>query len=85
MDKTFVSFKESLLPVNQIVLSNDEMLLVRGGNSSSGSDGAGCGCSGGKGCGCDDGNGCGCSCESGGGCGCKHSDGGQAGSGCEGQ
>lgn len=28
MNKTFVSFKESLLPINQISLSDDEMLLV---------------------------------------------------------
>ena len=33
MNKTFVSFKESLLPINQISLSDDEMLLVRGGRS----------------------------------------------------
>ena len=53
MNKTFVSFKESLLPINQISLSDDEMLLVRGGNDGGGNDagssGAGCGCSGGGG------------------------------------
>ena len=52
MNKTFVSFKESLLPINQISLSDDEMLLVRGGNDGGGNDagsGAGCGCGGGGG------------------------------------
>ena len=38
MNKTFVSFKESLLPINQISLSDDEMLLVRGGNDGGGND-----------------------------------------------
>lgn len=38
MNKTFVSFKESLLPINQISLSDDEMLLVRGGNDGGGDD-----------------------------------------------
>ena len=52
MNKTFVSFKESLLPINQISLSDDEMLLVRGGN-----DGGGCNCSSGAGCGCSGGGG----------------------------
>ena len=84
MNKTFVSFKESLLPINQISLSDDEMLLVRGGN-----DGAGCGCDcySGSGCGChcSSGAGCGCNCSSGAGCGCSGGGGGQAGNGCEGQ
>jgi len=55
MNKTFVSFKESLLPINQISLSDDEMLLVRGGNDGGGNDagsGAGCGCD------CYSGSGC---------------------------
>ena len=66
MNKTFVSFKESLLPINQISLSDDEMLLVRGGNDGGGNDagsGAGCGCD------CYSGSGCGCHCSSGAGCG----------------
>lgn len=72
MNKTFVSFKESLLPINQISLSDDEMLLVRGGNDGGGND-AGSGA------------GCGCDCYSGSGCGCSGGGGGQAGNGCEGQ
>lgn len=52
MNKTFVSFKESLLPINQISLSDDEMLLVRGGNDGGGND-AGSGGGGGQA-----GNGC---------------------------
>ena len=72
MNKTFVSFKESLLPINQISLSDDEMLLVRGGNDGGGND-AGSGA------------GCGCNCSSGAGCGCSGGGGGQAGNGCEGQ
>lgn len=66
MNKTFVSFKESLLPINQISLSDDEMLLVRGGNDGGGNDagsGAGCGCD------CYSGSGCGCHCSSGAGSG----------------
>lgn len=72
MNKTFVSFKESLLPINQISLSDDEMLLVRGGNDGGGNDagsGAGCGCD------CYSGSGCGCHCSSGAGCGCNCSSG----------
>ena len=56
MNKTFVSFKESLLPINQISLSDDEMLLVRGGNDGGGNDagsGAGCGCDCYSGSGCE--------------------------------
>lgn len=90
MNKTFVSFKESLLPINQISLSDDEMLLVRGGNDGGGNDagsGAGCDCYSGSGCGChcSSGAGCGCNCSSGAGCGCSGGGGGQAGNGCEGQ
>ena len=70
MNKTFVSFKESLLPINQISLSDDEMLLVRGGNDGGGNDA---------------GSGAGCNCSSGAGCGCSGGGGGQAGNGCEGQ
>ena len=78
MNKTFVSFKESLLPINQISLSDDEMLLVRGGNDGGGNDA-------GSGCHCSSGAGCGCNCSSGAGCGCSGGGGGQAGNGCEGQ
>ena len=92
MNKTFVSFKESLLPINQISLSDDEMLLVRGGNDGGRNDagsGAGCGCDcySGSGCGChcSSGAGCGCNCSSGAGCVCSGGGGGQAGNGCEGQ
>lgn len=84
MDKAFVSFKESLLPINQIELSEEEILLVRGGNGSSG-DGNGCGCANGYGCGCTDGSGCGCANGSGCGCSCtggNHDNGGQAGPNC---
>ena len=92
MNKTFVSFKESLLPINQISLSDDEMLLVRGVYDCGVYDagcGAGCGCDcySGSGCGChcSSGAGCGCNCSSGAGCGCSGGGGGQAGNGCEGQ
>lgn len=90
MDQAFVLFKESLLPINQISLSDGEMLLVRGGKAGSYSSGSGCGCDCGSGsgcgCGCSSGAGCGCGCGSGAGCGCDGGgdNGGQAGNSCEG-
>ena len=70
MDKAFISFKESLLPINQIQLSDDELLLIRGGQENYRSSGDGCGC----GCQCDSGRGCGCNCNGGSCCGCGGGD-----------
>lgn len=52
------------LPLEDLILENDELMVVKGGNVSpfgvGSQPGSGCGC------GCADGEGCGCGC----GCGC---------------
>lgn len=82
--------KKIILPLDEIEVADGEMIMIRGGISSSAksgeSVGAGCGCGcdnncgyvSGRGCGCD--NGCGC--ISGRGCGCECGNGSGCGCGC---
>lgn len=59
------------LPFNELALSDDDMLVIKGGMGAGSNSGSGYGC--GCGCSCDSGSGCGCgcSCASGAGCGCN--------------
>lgn len=62
MEKT----QRFILPLDEIEISDGEMLLIRGGFSSMSGEGYGCGCgcecNNGRGCDCKGGNGCGCGC-----------------------
>ncbi|WP_301703679.1 hypothetical protein [uncultured Parabacteroides sp.] len=61
MNKRVFKLEEMNLPLEDLILEDDELLLIKGGMGVS-SSGAGCGC----GCDCSNGTGCGCGCDCGG-------------------
>ena len=63
----YVKIEEVNLPFDELILSDDELFVIKGGfTEGMSAGGSGCGC----GCGCSSGAGCGCGCSSGAGCGC---------------
>lgn len=74
MEKLF-RLEDVNLPFNELALSDDDMLVIKGGMGAGSNSGSGCGCGcgtgAGCGCGCSSGAGCGCRCASGAGCGCN--------------
>ena len=63
MNKRVFKLEEMNLLLEDLILEDDELLLIKGGMGvSSLGSGIGCGC----GCSCDNGMGCGCGCNCGG-------------------
>ena len=73
MNKKVFKLDELNLPLEDLILEGDELLVIKGGTDISLFISRGSGC----GCGCTAGNGCGCGCDNCGsgngcGCGCQH-------------